>query len=190
MIEIEGKVEQVLIAPDPENLKSEACQQATVSFNGFEGDRHAGLTLQSGGRTPYYPRGTEIRNSRQVSIVSIEELIDISDAMNLPRILPEWLGANLCVSGIPRLTQVPPGTRLFFENGVTLVVEGENKPCLLAGKSIEEQYPDRGKLAQFFPKAAKGLRGLVAWVEKPGIIYTAEKFTAHIDNQVVYTLPD
>ena len=190
MIKIEGKVEQVLIAPNPEDLKSEACQQATVSFSGFEGDRHAGLTMLSGGRTPYYQRGTEIRNSRQVSIVSLEELIDISNNMNLPHILPEWLGANLCVSGIPRLSQLPPGTRLFFENGVTLVVEGENKPCLLAGKSIEEQFPERGKIGSFFPKAGKNLRGLVAWVEKPGSIQAAEKFTAQIEDQLIYSLPD
>ncbi|MCE1255173.1 MAG: MOSC domain-containing protein [Anaerolineae bacterium] len=187
---IEGKVEQVLIAPDPERLESEACPLVEVSFSGFNGDRHSGLTMRSGGRTPYYERGTEIRNSRQVSIVSIEELIQISDAMNLPRILPEWLGANLCLSGIPRLSQLPPATRLFFESGVTLVVEGENKPCTLAGKAIEEQFPDRDKLAQLFPKAGIGLRGLVAWVEKPGFLRPGEKLTLKIPAQVVYSLPE
>ena len=67
---------------------------------------------------------------------------------------------------------LPAGTLLFFENGVTLKVDAQNGPCQIAGRSIAEHAGDgrrcRGSL--LFPKVAKRLRGLVAWVEKPGTI--------------------
>jgi MOSC domain-containing protein YiiM len=182
-------VESVLIAFKADEMESETVAEAQVSFAGFEGDRHTGLTMRSGGRTPHYPRGTEIRNSRQVSIVSLEELITIAAELNLPRLQPGWLGANLCLSGIPLLTRLPAGTRLFFAQGVTLVVEGENKPCTTAGKTIQAQFPGVNGLAERFPKAGIGLRGLVAWVEKPGIIRPGDHFTAQIPEIQPYSLP-
>jgi MOSC domain-containing protein YiiM len=188
MLTLEGKVESALIAPNAESLESEAHNEVQVTFAGFEGDRHAGLTMRSGGRTPHYPRGTEIRNSRQVSIVSLEELITIATEMNLPRLLPEWLGANLCLSGIPGLTRLPTGTHLFFAQGAVLVVEGENRPCSLAGKSIEAQFPGQSGLAEGFKKAGMGLRGLVAWVEKPGLIRPGDSFSAHVPDQIIYQI--
>ena len=58
--------------------------EVEVTFEGFAGDRHAGLTMASGSRTPQYPRGTEIRNSRQVSCVSQEDLDAVAGALGLP----------------------------------------------------------------------------------------------------------
>jgi MOSC domain-containing protein YiiM len=190
MLTLEGKVESVMVAPQVDSMESETRTEVQVSFAGFEGDRHAGLTMRSGGRTPHYPRGTEIRNSRQVSIVSLEELMAIAAEMNLPRLLPEWLGANLCLSGIPRLTHLPTGTHLFFSGGAVLVVEGENRPCSSAGKIIEAHSPGHEGAAERFPKAGMGQRGVVAWVEKPGTIRPGESFSAQIPEQVIYSLPE
>jgi hypothetical protein len=189
MLKLEGKVESTLVAPHADFMESIAQTEAEVSFAGFVGDRHAGLTMPSNSRTPHYPRGTEIRNFRQVSIVSLEELINVATEMNLPHLLPEWLGANLCLSGIPRLTRLPAGTRLFFPGGAVLVVEGENRPCSLAGKTIQAHFPDTSGVAEQFPKAGMGQRGVVAWVEKPGTIRAGDRFNAHIPEYEPYTLP-
>lgn len=183
-----GEVVSVLVARDPASLRSCAEPQARVTFEGFEGDRHAGLTWRSGGRTPHFPRGTEIRNTRQISIVSVEELEQIARAMSVPALLPEWLGANLLLRAIPQLSFLPPGTRFFFAQGAALVVEGENHPCALAGASIEEACPDRPGLTQAFPKAGRHLRGLVAWVERPGLIASGDGVRAQLPEQRVYSL--
>ena len=188
MLTLEGKVESVLVAPQAESMESEARPEVQISFGGVEGDRHAGITTRSDSRTPHYPRGTEIRNSRQISIVSLEELISAAAAMGLPSLLPEWLGANLYLSGIPRMTQLPMGTHLFFPGGAVLVVVGENRPCLLAGKTIAAHFPGKTGLAELFPKAGAGQRGLVAWVEKPGLIRPGESFSAQIAEHPAYSV--
>jgi hypothetical protein len=90
----------------------------------------------------------------------------LSEAKDLA-ILAEWLGANLRLQGLPRLTQLPPATRLFFAQGATLVVAQANAPCTNPGKIIRDYY-NRPGLETLFPKAAHDRRGLVASVEKPG----------------------
>lgn len=189
MTTLEGKVERVLIAPQADSMESESRPVVQVTFAGFEGDRHAGMTTRSGGRTPHYPRGTEIRNSRQVSIVSNEELDEIASKMALSSLEPEWLGANLCLNGIPQLSYLPTGTRLFFSKGVVLVVESENNPCTQAGQIIANHFPDQSGLAQQFPKAGLGQRGVVAWVEKPGLIEAGETVIVRLPKKTLYPLP-
>lgn len=172
---IAGKVVQVLIAPDPETMRAIVQESVTVTFEGFVGDRHAGLTMLSGGRQPHYPRRTEIRNTRQVSIVSVEELATVATTLGVEKVTPEALGANLLIAGIPRLTQLPPGTRLFFPGEAVLVVEAENGPCTLAGAEVQADHPTVPGLTSEFPKAAHKLRGLVAWVERPGSIAVGDE---------------
>jgi len=184
---ISGQVEAVLIAPDKEAMLAVRQPQVQVSFEGFEGDRHAGLTMSSSSRTSYYPRGTKIRNSRQVSIVSAEELAEVAAAMGIPQLLPEWLGANLLLSGIPALSFLPPGSRLIFAGGVVLAVEGENRPCTIAGATIQAQFPDVPDLTTAFPKAGLNKRGLVGWVEHPGVIVAGEGVQAQLREQVMYS---
>jgi hypothetical protein len=183
---LSGLVTGVFLGLDATSLVTTRQREALVTFEGFAGYRHSGLTRPSDGRTPHYPRGTEIRNSRQVSIVSAEELAEIAAAMEIPAILPEWLGANLITIGIPHLTQLPPSTRLFFSGGAVLVVEGENLPCIAPGKVIESQHPDVPGLAARFVKAAQGRRGIVAWVEKAGAIRDGDEVRAEIAHQVFY----
>ena len=122
---------------------STAQAQVKVTFAGLEGDRHAGLTHKSDSRTPYYRRGTEIRNVRQVSLISVEELQEIARRMDLPALEPEWLGANLLIQGIPDLTMIPPSSRLYFPDDTVLVIDSENNPCIHPGKVIQSHFPER-----------------------------------------------
>lgn len=170
-----GQVVGVYLGLDPHSLVTTRADVAQVTWEGFAGDRHAGLTRPSDGRTPHYPRGTEIRNSRQVSIVSAEELAEIAAAMELETVLPEWLGANLLLTGIPRLARMPAGVRLFFASGAVLVSEGENLPCIAPGRVIQAAHPNIPGLAPLFVRAARGRRGIVAWVEKQGHIRVGDE---------------
>ncbi|TKT80171.1 MOSC domain-containing protein [Aquamicrobium sp. LC103] len=159
-----------------------------LSFEGIAGDFHAGHTRRSGGREPWYPRGTEMRNERQLSIVAADELAIVARRMEIAEIRPEWIGANLVVEGVPRLSMLPAGTMMFFENGVTLKIDAQNGPCRIAGRSIAENagMADAEAGALLFPKAAKRLRGLVAWVEKPGRITTGEAISVRVPEQWIY----
>ena len=132
-----------------------------------------------------YERGTEIRNTRQISILSSEELVQVANNMEIERVEPEWVGANLLLSGIPALSLLPPSTRLIFDNGVSIVVDMENGPCKYPGEVIDEYFPGYGKR---FPKAAQHLRGITAWVEKEGIISSGELVSVHFPIQPPYPL--
>ncbi len=145
-----GNTLGVYLGLDPVSFVTTPQPQVMVTFAGFEGDRHAGIIRKADSRTPHYPRGTEIRNDRQISIVSVEELAQIAAAMDVPEIKPEWLGANLSLEGIPRLTCLPPMTRLYFSSGAVLVVQAENLPCQHPGKIIQDAY-SRPESAGAFP---------------------------------------
>lgn len=166
---ITGRTAGVYLGLDPVSLVTTRQAQVEVVLEGFAGDKHAGFTRPADSRTPDYRRGTPIRNDRQVSLVSVEELAQVAAALDLPLILPEWLGANLALQGIANLTQLPPNTRLVFAQGAVLVVQQENRPCTGPGKVIQEHYQQPG-IESAFPKAAMHRRGLVACVEHPGII--------------------
>ncbi len=132
---LKGKVELALAATG-RNFVSQPVDQLSLTMEGIEGDFHSGITRKSGGREPWYPRGTVMRNERQVSILSVEELDEIAHGLSLDSVQPGWLGANLVFSGIANMSFLPPRTQLFFEGGVTLRVDGYNAPCRLAGGEI------------------------------------------------------
>ena len=184
---LEGHVAGVMVGLEAGSLVTTRKAEVRVTLEGFEGDRHAGLTRLSDSRTPHYPRGTVIRNSRQVTIVSAEELAEVAAAMGLPALPPEWLGANLCLRGVPALTHLPPSARLYFPGDAVLAVEGENLPCRLPGEVIQSRHPDLPGLATAFPKAALHKRGLVAWVERPGTIREGDTARIEVPQQVVHT---
>lgn len=186
MKEITGIVQGVYSGITPGTLVTTSFSEVDVSFEGIAGDQHAGLTRRSDGRTPYYPRGTEIRNYRQVSIVSVEELAEIAGLLQVPELRPEWLGANLLLAGIPSLTLLPPRTRLFFSGGAVLEVESDNAPCLAPGKVLQAQYPGEDNLSARFVKSAYLKRGLVAWVEKPGRVASGSEVQLLIPRQYLY----
>ena len=182
-----GIVISIFVGRDPEALEKMPVTSVNVTLEGFEGDKHAGLTRLSDVRVPHYPPGTIIRNTRQVSIVSMEELEQIAEALKVPAISADWLGANLNLVGIPNLTQLPPSTRLFFPRDAVLVIDGENEPCIGPGRVIQKHYPDVPRLTSAFPKAALHKRGLVAWVERAGMICNGDVVRVDIPPQVMYT---
>lgn len=184
---IPGRVEAVHKAAGGHFVTS-ACQQLDLTFEGIHGDIHSGLTRKAGGREPWYRRGTHIRNERQVTLVCPGELADVAAAMGVPLILPEWLGANIVASGIPALSMLPPRTLLFFASGVVLKVDGQNAPCKVAGKAVAAGLgrDDQDETALAFVAAAKRLRGLVAWVEKPGTIKAGDAIEARLPEQWLY----
>jgi hypothetical protein len=204
---LKGRVVQALKAAGRDFVSAPAAR-LELTMEGIAGDFHAGLTRQSGGREPWYPRGTVMRNERQVSILSAEELKLIAENLGLPKVEGGWIGANLVLEGIPDLSFLPPRTLLFFEGGVTLRVDGYNAPCRLAGGSIAMHVGARRKggalaaafddtpageidwtatdMALAFKDAAHMKRGLVAWVEKEGAIAPGEEVTVRIWEQWVY----
>ncbi|MBO6716872.1 MAG: MOSC domain-containing protein [Rhizobiaceae bacterium] len=182
-----GEVAGVYNAPFG-HFQTREADEIALTFEGVEGDFHAGYTRRSGGREPWYPRGTEIRNERQLSIVSPVELAEIAKRMEIREVKAEWVGANLSISGVPQLSMLPAGTLLFFQSGVTLKVDAQNGPCRVAGRAVAEnaRMPDHEAGSLLFPKAAKRLRGLVAWVEKPGTIKRGEQVSVRIPEQWIY----
>ena len=182
-----ARVAGVYVAPS-DHFVTRATDALDLDFEGIAGDYHRGVTRKSGGREPWYGRGTEMRNERQVSIVGPDELAQIARKMDLHEIRPEWLGANLVLDGAPMLSMLPSGTMLFFKGGVTLKVDSQNGPCRIAGRAVAENagMADIEAGALLFPKAAKRLRGLVAWVEKPGRIAAGEDVSVRIPEQWIY----
>ncbi len=158
----------------------------TLTFEGIPGDRHGGHTRRSGGREPWYPRGTQMRNERQVSILAPDELARIASSMGIEAVKPEWIGGNILVDGLPHFSFVPPRTRLVFENGAVLRIDGQNAPCRFSGASVAAHYPGREGLDIAFVRAARRLRGLVAWVEKPGEVRAGEAVEARLPEQWIY----
>lgn len=155
-----------------------------LRFDGIAGDCHGGLTRKSDSRTlKLYQRNIDIKNTRQVSIVSGEELRDIADAMAISEVEPEWLGANMVLAGIPDLTLLPPSTRLQFPSGATLTVDVENGPCRQVAEVIAAHHPDakRG-----FVTAAQHKRGVTAWVERAGIVRKGDAVTLFLPPQRIY----
>jgi len=182
-----GRVDGVYVAPF-DHFETRAVDSLSLTFQGIGGDFHAGYTRKSGGREPWYGRGTEMRNERQLSIVAPDELAIVAGRMDLPEIKPEWIGANLLIGGIPQFSMLPAGTMLFFGGGVTLKIDAQNGPCRIAGRAIAEnaKMADHDAASLLFPKVAKRLRGVVAWVEKPGVIAAGEDVSVRVPEQWIY----
>jgi MOSC domain-containing protein YiiM len=172
-ISIVGRVDACLLSPDrATGLEKSPTGSLTLTFDGIVGDCHSGPTMVSDARTlKQYPRGVPLKNRRQVSIVSVEEMAEVAEALAIPALPPEWVGANLLVSGIPDLTILPPATRMMFSSGATLIIDLENQPCKYPAEIIERHHPGHGSA---FVARAKHKRGLVAWVEREGTIASGD----------------
>ncbi len=152
-----------------------------LTFAGYDGEVHAGLTRPSCSRVlKLYPRDTEIRNVRQLSIVSAEEMAEVARDMGLATMDYTWVGASLVLEGIPDFTHLPPSSRLQGPDGVTLVIDMENLPCQEPAVTIEKARPGLGK---GFKAAAAGKRGVTAWVEREGILRLGDVMALHIPAQ-------
>jgi hypothetical protein len=165
-------------------LEKSRVDRLALGFDGIAGDCHAGLTRKSDSRTlRQYPRNTDIRNVRQVTILSEEELKEIAAAMAIPEMKSEWAGANMVTRGIPDLTLLPPSSRLQFPSGATLVVDMENAPCRQVADVVVRHHPH---VVAGFVKAAEHKRGVTAWVEREGDVHTGDAITIWIPPQRIY----
>lgn len=162
-------------------LNSVACDQVMARIDGIEGEAHSGATRPSCSRVlPQYPRGTTIANTRQVSVLSDEELVEIAKAMKLDRLDPQLVGASMVLRGIPDLSHLPSGSRLQGPSGATLVVDLENGPCVLPAKGINAVHPGFGRA---FKPAAEGKRGFVGWIEREGVFRLGDRLRLHVPSQ-------
>lgn len=156
-----------------------------LTYSGIAGDRHEGLVRPSGPREPWYPRGTPMRNERQVSILGLEELAEIAATLGIDHLDPRWIGANLVLSGIEHLTRLPPRTLLLFASGATIRIDGDNDPCRKSGAAIAAHVDNRPDLQFAFVKAAKDKRGLVGWVEREGVILPGDEVKVRTWRQLI-----
>lgn len=165
-------------------LASVATESLTLGFAGPEGEAHGGLTRPSCSRVlSLHPRGSEIRNVRQLSVVSAEELAVIAAEMEVEALDPAWLGASVVVEGLPDFSNLPPSSRLQGPDGVTLVIDMQNRPCLLPAKVIEAALPGKGRA---FKPAARGRRGVTAWIEREGRLSLGDRLSLFVPDQPVW----
>ena len=78
---------------------------------------------------------------------------------------------------------MPPSSRLQAERGATLVVDMENRPCVLPAKPIEAVLPGKGRA---FKPAAAGRRGVTAWVEREGVLRVGDSLRLFVPDQAVW----
>lgn len=169
------------VADRDAGLPSTPLQTAELTFAGIPGETHGGLTRPSCSRVvSQHPRGTEIRNVRQLSVLSAEELAEIAADCGLESLDPALVGASLVISGITDFTHLPPSSRLQLPDGATLVVDMENRPCHLPAKPINAHHAGAGDA---FKRAAKGKRGVTAWVEREGQISVGDTVRLHVPDQ-------
>lgn len=167
------------------SIRSVPIRAMETTYAGVDGEEHAGLTRASCSRvTALHPKGTEIRNVRQFSIVSAEEMAETARDIGLERLEPEWLGASIVVEGIEDFSHVPPSSRLQNDEGATLVIDMENQPCHFPGREIEKDRPGHGKA---FRTAAKGRRGVTAWIEREGPIRLGDKLRLFLPTQPAWS---
>ena len=179
---IAGRVVSVH-AGSNEDLSKEEHATIQVELDGVVGDRH-----QSYERTTWagdkQPEGTTRRNERQWSAVSIEELAEIQQVMDLTEPLTATcLGANLCLAGIKELSRLPKGTVLKFPSGAELMVEEYNPPCHDMGRKLASKYTSHSGeplSSTAFSKAAKLTRGIVGVVEVGGAINAGDVVTVEL----------
>jgi MOSC domain len=182
---VSGRVEQLLAGPDrADGLEKMLLQSLALGFAGPEGDMHSGQLRKSDVRTKVmYPRDIDIRNVRQVTLVSVEELAEAAQELGIAEIRPGWFGANVLVSGIPDFTLLPPSTRLQFSSGATIVVDMENYPCSQVAEVVGRHHPNvQNKVV----KAAMHKRGVTAWVEREGGIQMGDHITVFLPPNRLY----
>ncbi|GHF42772.1 MOSC domain-containing protein [Seohaeicola zhoushanensis] len=164
-----------------DSLRAEAVDRLDLTWAGDTGARHEGTERPSCVRVKnLYARGTKIRNVRQLTLLSAEEMADIAAGIGLAELDPCLLGISIVLRGIPDFTHVPPSSRLQGPSGVTLTVDMENRPCVLPGREIEAETPGHGTA---FKTAAEGRRGVTAWVERPGLLAIGDKLRLFIPDQ-------
>ena len=130
------------VPPEGDDIRSRAVESLEIGWGGPEGERHAGRTRPSCSRvTSQHKRGTEIANVRQMCLMSAEELAEIAERVKLDELDPQLAGATLVLEGIPDFSHLPPSSRLQGPDGVTLIIDMQNRPCNLPARMAAISMP-------------------------------------------------
>ncbi|MEM6696536.1 MAG: MOSC domain-containing protein [Pseudomonadota bacterium] len=163
------------------SLRAQPTEAVDATLSGFTGEAHSGTARAACSRfTMLYPKGTEVRNTRQITILSEEELAAIAAELELERLDPALLGASMVVRGVPDFSHLTVGTRLLSPKKTVITIDLENGPCNLPGREIEAESPGHGR---GFPVAAQGKRGVTAWVERAGQVAVGDAFAVFVPSQ-------
>ena len=171
-------------SPGPDFV-TRAVERLELTYEGIPGDLHAGLYRMSGAREPWYPRGTPMRNERQLSILSAEELAEVGVDMAIASLDPAWIGGNLVLAGIAQLSALPPRSILMFPSGAAIRIDGDNGPCRSSGRAIAAATGVASHEFDFV-KTAKHKRGLVGWVEREGTVSPGDSVRIRVWEQMLY----
>ncbi|MEZ5911469.1 MAG: sulfurase [Paracoccaceae bacterium] len=156
-------------------------ERLELDLGGVRGDVHYGATRPSCVRVRnLHPVETEIRNTRQLTLLAEEDVQAIAATLGLSQLDPRHLGANVVMSGLADFSFLPPGARLRAEDGAVLAVDRINLPCNIPARAIETAEPGHGKA---FKAAAQGRRGVTAWVERGGVLGLGQTLALFLPNQ-------
>jgi len=166
-------------------ITSTPVTEMPLTFAGYGPETHGGLTRPSCSRVlKQHPRNTEIRNTRQLCVVSAEEMAEVAADLGIADFDYAWVGASVVLEGIGDFTHLPPSSRLQGPDGVTLVVDMLNEPCQEPAVTIAKATDGMGKK---FKTAAKGKRGITAWVEREGVLRIGDVMRLHMPTQRAWT---
>jgi hypothetical protein len=182
----QGIVKEVFTSKYPSGYEgkdyffTEQTDHLALTTEGIKGERHFGYEEPADTRLKkLYTPGTMVRNNRQWTAISSQELQETAENIGVDRLTADLLGINMLIDGIERLSKLPPMTYLVIsphkefapqrDEDVWLVIYAEVLPCSIAGRGIGMAL-DREEIARTFPKGAIGHRGTTGWVEKGGII--------------------
>jgi MOSC domain-containing protein YiiM len=165
-------------SPEVDDLAKESCALLELTLDGIVGDRHGGPSRHAWEHDKQ-AEGTIRRNERLWSAMSVEELAEINQTMDLNQpVTAADLGVNLLFKGIDNLSQLAKGTTLVFPSGAELIVEEYNPPCIDMGEKLAGLYTDKAgqPIANTaFSQAAKFTRGVVGVVEVGGVIKAGDE---------------
>ena len=178
---IESKILALYKTEFEENFLTTEVHCLEVDFGGIPGDRHYGLTRITGKRDKKeYPIGSEVKNHRQLSLLDSKELEHISSGLGLEGkidVLPELLGTNILLEHVPNFTTLPRYSKIRVisnrPKNPSIILYGENLPCINPGIKIEEYYGNISKSR--FPRAAHKLRGQTGWITARGILQNGDR---------------
>ncbi len=160
-----------------------------IVHDSLRSKKYRGFTRVSDRRAPWLPTNVEIRNTRQLSLLSIDDLASLAADLEVPSIQPQWLNANILVSGIAHFSSLPRGTRLRLADGASLIVEDRTAPCRGSGGAVKKFYPERERFEFEFVAAAAALRGLLCTVELGGTIGIGQRIEVLVPHQWIYDRP-
>jgi hypothetical protein len=169
-----GRIAGLYVGNSKGQIKT-SVSSVVLTLDGIEGDAHSGRTHKTGARQPAFKRGSAVANTRQLSMVGVEELKEIAARLGISRIDPGWLAANIAVEGAASITDLPPGTIVRAPSGASIYVAEVNTPCRLAARLLAQHGGYVGD-ASTFVRHAIGRRGVVGFVYAAGTLQVGDRF--------------